>query len=691
MDITIENIKNYKIQNYIDVFTESGEDGKAKFLCRVDCCGSELSSSSAAIRHLKRVHHDIHDAIAENKTKSKSPNPSDENLIEIQVKVSVAYIWDAMIHLVVFNGLAFATFVSSGFKKLLYPIIAGLQNKNIRLTINTENLKEKIKNRTIEMKDHIRHELKGKIICLMLDIATRHNRAIFGINVAFFDGNEIQIRTLAMCPIRISHTAKNLYSLVKDILAEYNILMEQVLAVTTDNAKNMLKMTRLMNKDLMNIMRDILDDDSMSMFSGNIPADDELDEDDGEDVGDGGETREWDEYDFDPEIFDTIYFTDLLVSLRKEIEGDFCSLITSISCAAHTINLVVSDAIKSCPEIKSTIDRARELVKKLRTPTLRSSLEKSGHRMPLIDVSTRWSSIHTMVRGFETIKSLELKLISSNFIFQLERLLEHEQFCRNLSESTIRAMKLKDILLTDDEWLSIADIVNVLHIFSVKTKVLQTQTMCLSDFYGHWLTIRLSLRKFPTEFGQSLLKFMLARESALLDNVVMAANVYLDPRFQKLLSKQRKECAISFLKSLCLRMNALENPVTQPAEEDNDFNESDELAKFLDEIPEQTNDEVSTPRNEEKYIENLLNHFQQKGELKLSFMQFWNQEKSNQPELFKLFTAVCVVQPTQTTVERGFSSLPIVFTHLRTKMLDENLENILFLRNNKTLYQKLYE
>lgn len=36
--------------------------------------------------------------------------------------------------------------------------------------------------------------------------------------------------------------------------------MEQVIAVTTDNAKNLKKMTRLMNKDLMNIMRDITSD-----------------------------------------------------------------------------------------------------------------------------------------------------------------------------------------------------------------------------------------------------------------------------------------------------------------------------------------------------------------------------------------------------------------------------------------------
>lgn len=367
-------------------------------MCRVDSCRSNLSCNSAAIRHLKKLHVDVYDAIAANKTKSKLSRPNEDDSIEIQVKISLVYIWDSILELIIFNGLAFSTVISSGFKKLLYPIIAGLQSKNIGLTINTQNLKGKIKNRTAEMKDHIRNELNGQIVCLMLDIATRHNRAIFGINIAFFDGNEVQIRILAMCPIRMSHTAENLYELVKDILTEYNVRIEQVIAVTTDNAINLKKMTRLMNKDLINIMEHITGDDLLSLFNGITPAaGDELDDDDEEECNDE-ETREnWDEYYFDPEIFDTIYFTDLLVSLRKGIEADFCTLITSISCAAHTIHLVVSGAIDSCLQIKSTVNRARDMVKKLRTPKLRNLMEKSGLKMSLIDVPTRWSSIHTMV------------------------------------------------------------------------------------------------------------------------------------------------------------------------------------------------------------------------------------------------------------------------------------------------------
>lgn len=75
--------------------------------------------------------------------------------------------------------------------------------------------------------------------------------------------------------------------------------------------------------------------------------------------------------------------------------------------------------------------------------------------------------------------NFDLFLIS---FFQLERLLEHEQFCRNLSEPLYQKMKLDSVLLTDEERLSIAEIVNVLRIFAEKTKVVQTQKMCLSEF-----------------------------------------------------------------------------------------------------------------------------------------------------------------------------------------------------------------
>lgn len=105
---------------------------------------------------------------------------------------------------------------------------------------------------------------------------------------------------------------------------------------------------------------------------------------------------------------------------------------------------------------------------------------------------------------------------------------------------------------------------------------------------------------------------MMARESALLYNAIMFANVHLDPRFQKLLSK-RKECAVSFLKLLHLRMNGLENSVTQQqSEKEINYNESDELKKFIDEIDDQT-DDIPAPRNEEIFIENLLDRFQKKG------------------------------------------------------------------------------
>lgn len=201
-----------------------------------------------------------------------------------------------------------------------------------------------------------------------------------------------------MCPIRMSHTAENLFKLIKEILVEYNIRIEQIIAVTTDNAKSLKKMTRLMNKDLMNTMRDITSDDLLAMFNGNISSvDDELDGAD-ENESDSEDTREiYDEYSFDPEIFDTVYFTDLLVSLRREIKAEFGSLINNVPCAAHTINLVVSGAIESCPRTNSMIEKARKLVKKLRTPTFRNLLEIDGRKMSLLDVPTRWSSVYTMV------------------------------------------------------------------------------------------------------------------------------------------------------------------------------------------------------------------------------------------------------------------------------------------------------
>lgn len=245
-------------------------------------------------------------------------------------------------------------------------------------------------------------------------------------------------------------------------------------------------------------------------------------------------------------------------------------------------------------------------------------------------------------------------------------------------------------MLTDSEWQQIDDIVRILRIFAEKTSVLQKETMCLSDLFGHWLFIRLALRKHTDIFGRSLLENMIKRESDLLDNAVMASNIYLDGRFHKLLSNMH---AISFLKCPHIRSKALKNSASG-IEDGHTLDESttmNELELFLNEIPDDNTEyhaQDSAAPDAVDDIEHKIRSFQPKWDLKTTFVDFWSKQKHL--DLFEIARIVSVVQPTQTTVERAFSSLPLILNHLRTNISDENLENTLILRNNKQFYEKLF-
>lgn len=56
------------------------------------------------------------------------------------------------------------------------------------------------------------------------------------------------------------------------------------------------------------------------------------------------------------------------------------------------------------------------------------------------------------------------------------------------------------------------------------------------------------------------------------------------------------------------------------------------------------------------------------------------------PVLYKLASVVHAVPPTQTTIERAFSAMALILTHLRTNLSDNNLVNILMIRLNRELF-----
>lgn len=370
MDPSGEDVFISNIKQYIDCFKiEIIADGVQKYVCNVNSCRKEYCDKSGAIRHLKNHHNELYSAVRCNKTSG----PTETNLlnpeVEIRVKVKPDDIWDACVDLITANALPLSIVESSAFQKILKPYVTALKLKGIDLIINRHNIKDRIAERAEKIRELLRRETKNKVLSLMLDIATRYNRSVLGINIGFMNDGKIQIRTIGMLVLNFSHTAANIVELIRETLAAFGIRLSQIISVTTDNGKNMVKAIALLDSSYQQIRNE--------MFPENDLENDEH---------------------IDGDVFDEEYYTDLLSRVRSMFETtEYTDLVNGISCGIHCLHLVVTKGINSSTDTKNLVARSRELVKLLRTPTFHSKLVEAKLKQAVIDVETRWNSIFAMV------------------------------------------------------------------------------------------------------------------------------------------------------------------------------------------------------------------------------------------------------------------------------------------------------
>lgn len=75
--------------------------------------------------------------------------------------------------------------------------------------------------------------------------------------------------------------------------------------------------------------------------------------------------------------------------------------------------------------------------------------------------------------------------------------------------------------------------------------------------------------------------------------------------------------------------------------------------------------------------------------LNVNAMQQWQENSLVNPELYKLACVLLAVPTSQVSVERAFSALACVLTNRRTRIGKENLENILLVKLNYALIDKV--
>lgn len=264
--------------------------------------------------------------------------------------MSIEKLYDAFVELVSKNGRPFNITSDSGMRCIIDPIIEGItKSAGEKITINEVVVKEKLHEACEHVKNKIRAEVQNKPLALMLDIATKHNRSILGINVRFYNGKSFVTRTIGMQLLTKRHAAPDIYAVLSNTLNDFGIDTIQLIAYSTDNAGNVVNVVDWLNRDY-------------EEFQMNQ------------------------DFDVENEVFaslDNDFFGRLIDEISSTLNDQ---QITHIPCALKMA------------EFDEEIKFVKEIVKELRTPTFSNLLYERKLKQAVIDHDVRWNYTYLMVK-----------------------------------------------------------------------------------------------------------------------------------------------------------------------------------------------------------------------------------------------------------------------------------------------------
>ncbi|KAH8385480.1 hypothetical protein KR093_007926 [Drosophila rubida] len=209
---------NKKVHQFFKVNLEEN-----KSICSV--CGVKLSGnhSTNLKRHLTTKHMDNF---------NEWQNSGSSKLIQCEEKRRISYqtseeaIVCSLIKIVTTDGKPFIFLDSEGFKEIMDPIYNALGMNPITSPniMNFVTVKEQL------VKNNIRALVKGKLVSLKIDVATRMDKAILGINLQMIHGSlaktEIIVKTLGMIELEESHTGVYMKTKILETLDDYGISLD---------------------------------------------------------------------------------------------------------------------------------------------------------------------------------------------------------------------------------------------------------------------------------------------------------------------------------------------------------------------------------------------------------------------------------------------------------------------------------
>lgn len=324
---------------------------KLKYHCLIDSCEkaiiiSKSNKSHNLKRHLQTQHKEDYEKTFADLT---------------QYQVQRLKLIHSSVELVTVNGRPILALEDTGYQKSIEFQLNYLTQHGCKLTINHKTIRPYIEHVADTLREKIKTELKGRLISIMADIATKNHRGVLGINVQYYSEGKIVLRTIGAIEMHIRHFGENIKDLILQLLNSYGVSIDQVHSYTTDCGANMISSGKFLD----------------------AAANEQLSEADID-------------FDFSP----TGKFAEIIKTLSDLFGRDCSSMqlpsVAGIGCAAHVLQTIIHDALKKTYEL-TLIVKVRGIMVELRGQIYMIELEARGAKLPILDGLTRWNSIYLMV------------------------------------------------------------------------------------------------------------------------------------------------------------------------------------------------------------------------------------------------------------------------------------------------------
>ena len=174
------------------------------------------------------------------------------------------------------------------------------------MSLDKDQVRKYIIDAAKAMKIVMKEDLKGKLVYLKFDAATRIRVNYLGLNVRYMSNEQSITKTLAVMDTLCEHKGKFIKVMIQKVLDEYEIPLKNVIMCVTDNAKNMI-----------GTVKEIICDIQAEGGGRDVDVDDDEDNED-----------------------DNVEPSDL------DLEASCPPCCEHMHCASHTLQLAVGDGLK---------------------------------------------------------------------------------------------------------------------------------------------------------------------------------------------------------------------------------------------------------------------------------------------------------------------------------------------------------